>query len=361
LADGKMSGVVTNALIRNGVCNFTGNYSISSRDSYFVWNAKLINCQASDSTFNIIKQLFCASAGPTYSQSNFNFTAGCFAAFNPSCTQLQFTTFSGQDGGADGQLTWDFFAPAPFSRPSAKVNTPPICSLEGVSSSTIHGLPFPRYQYQHTTFNITYHQSSYVSRATYDDKQGTSCFVEWKGEYMTSNRLESYPSVTLYPYSSSSNKTVSATSGPCASYLYDPASCTFLTASSQQRHDCFIVWDSFVSAPSCTYFRLFGHESTSSDASGPTFQVVSRKPKDDGDHGHSGHTSGHGHDGDDDDDNNNHHGNTSGHGKDNNNHGKSSGHGHDQHLMSERSSSPSMVALNLGVALLCFIVMSLSW
>jgi len=63
---------------------------------------------------------------------------------------------------------------------------------------------------------------------------------------------------------------------PCTMYDLDPASCGYLSGDSNDRHDCFIVWDGFMDDPSCTYFRLFAHESTYSDASGPTFKVFKR-------------------------------------------------------------------------------------
>jgi len=85
----------------------------------------------------------------------------------------------------------------------------------------------------------------------------------------------------LYPYSSISVQTKIAKSGsPCTAFTLDPASCTYLSGDSQDRHDCFVVWDGFVDDPPCTYFRLFAHESTSSDSSGPTFQVLTRKDDD---------------------------------------------------------------------------------
>lgn len=249
------------------------------RTLFFVWNAHLVNCHAFESEYDIIKNLFCASSGPTYTQSNMNFTAGCFAAFNPSCTQLQWTSFEGNDAGAGGVSTWDFSAPAPHTHKSKEPNNiNPICSIKGTSASTIPGKPFPVYRYQHTTFNITYHHDTYKSRATYDDHAGTSCHVEWEGNYTISSRSEAYPDVMLYPYSSISIQTKIAKSGsPCTAFTLDPASCTYLSGDSQDRHDCFVVWDGFVADPPCTYFRLFAHESTSSDSSGPTFQVLSRK------------------------------------------------------------------------------------
>jgi len=278
LADGTMHGVVTNIQISGGVCNFTGNYSIAKKDAFFVWHAQLVGCHTSTSDYSILKQLFCAFGGPTYTQSHMNFTAGCFAAFNPSCTQLQWTSFEGFDAGAGGVTTWDFSAPAPHTK---KINEPakinPVCSIKGVSASTIAGLPFPVQRYHHTTFDITYHHDTYKSRATYDDNAGTKCQVEWEGNYTISHRSEAYPNAMLYSYTSFGEQTKTATLGsPCTMYDLDPASCGYLSGDSNDRHDCFIVWDGFVDDPSCTYFRLFGHESTYSDASGPTFKVLKR-------------------------------------------------------------------------------------
>jgi len=276
-ADGTMNGTVTNIFLQGGVCNFTGTYSISRKDAFFVWHAHLVNCVASENEYDVIKQLFCASSGPTYTQSHMNFTAGCFAAFNPSCTQLQWTSFEGFDAGAGGISTWDFVAPAPRTRGKDndnEVQLNPVCSLKGVEATTIPGALFPVYRYQHTTFNITYQHSTYISRASYDDHLGTSCFVEWQGNYTISPRLEAYPNVELYPYNSVGVQTVRASSGPCAVYTLDPASCTYLSGDSQNRQDCYVVWDGFVDDPHCIFFRLFAHESVSSDASGPTFQVL---------------------------------------------------------------------------------------
>lgn len=254
-----------------------GHIVSRKRIHFFVWNAHLVACEAFESEYDILKQLFCTSAGPSYTQSNMNFTAGCFAAFTPSCTQLQWTSFEGFDAGAGGVSTWDFSAPAPHTHKTKEPkNINPVCSIKGLSASTIPGKPFPVHRYQHTTFNITYHHDTYKSRATYDNA-GTSCHVEWEGNFTISRRSEAYPDVMLYSYSSFSTQTKTASTGPCASYTLDPASCTYLSGDSQDRHDCFIVWDGFVDDPPCTYFRLFAHESISSDASGPTFQVLSRK------------------------------------------------------------------------------------
>jgi len=181
--------------------------------------------------------------------------------------------------------TWEFAQPAPSSK---KIHQPenlnPKCKLAGVHASTIQGLPFPVHGYSHfTTFNITYHKRKYVSRATYDDHNGTSCFVEWRGNYTINPRLEEYPNVTLYPYTSSGIQTVTASSGHCAAYQLDPASCTYLSSSSQDLHFCFVVWDALISEAPCSLFRLWSripYGTYSFEPSGPTLQVLDRKHED---------------------------------------------------------------------------------
>jgi len=336
LANGTIYGIAENLLINtpDNRCPFRGTYTLSKLDAWFVWNVDLVGCTHVGTSHEILDQLFCSFLSRTYASSELtigNFTAGCFAAFNPTCTVLQYSAFNGGDLGAGFSDKWSLIDKnVPHSHPGKISKDPPICSIVGVSAKSRPNQFYPYFGYENTTIFITYNWDlTYTSSLVHSNhlNGAPDCSLSWAGSYTIGDRIESYPYVTLYPYTSTSVQTTTAAPGSYCSYSFrsiDPASCGFETTASNPT--CYIVWDSFAFGDFCTTFKLI-YTGSPLAAAGPSLTVTAHLPK----HTHrptghnqaAGHDNGAGH---------NSHGKTSRHGTGHGGHGEGHHTGGNQHL-----------------------------
>jgi len=287
--NGKVTGTLSSNNIVGQYCKFTGSYSVSPIDGFFRWDMNLDRkCVYGDAATadQMIDQTMCYFPAPQYESSSYDlkFTSGCFVAFSEDCKVLQFTDFNGVNAGV-GHFEQYVLTSAPAkANPKYKGDTAPQCSVVGEKVSTITRYGFHvnfNKLYEYTYFNISYKKDgTYTSTITYappSNSGSAGCHVAWTGNYYYSKaQLENFPNVTLHPYhTSGSLQTVPPVIGTyCTNYLFDPASCEYLTTSSSsyQSDQCFIAWDNFVRAPECKYFRLYNFNGFS----GPALQVLKK-------------------------------------------------------------------------------------